>query len=353
MIRIYGHTMGQGSFTQVTNGFVEAAQAEQLFAGLVPVDADFEDHPGGATAKVAVNCGAPSAVYLPTQIGDHQRRWLMLAPNSDTLPAAMVKWLPPYLTGLLSPSKWGADILRRFFDLPVRVCPHGVGREFSPELVARRATDPAEVEYVLHYRVLHMTSTNAQRKGTRELLDAWKPFSERTPEARLLVVAPREGIAEQHFWVASRGLQASVRVIASGELGRGDVLARRMASFDLVCQPSRAEGFGLVPLEARALGVPVAATSCTGHSEHMLATRERSCPPGCVNIATGDDAPIDDFPGAKAPSLSADAVYDALLLAYGDRWRLVREAREAAREVYDAWSWARQTGPVLRELADG
>lgn len=342
MIRIYGHTMGQGSFNQVTKGFVEAAKALDLFAGLVPVDAEFDDHPPGGTAKVAINCGAPSAVYLPTQIGDHAQRWLMLAPNSDTLPSAMVKWLPPYLTGLLSPSKWGAEVLRKFFSLPVKVCPHGVGREFAPR-PTRKASN--------FYCVLHMTSTNAQRKGTRELLDAWKGFVERVPSARLMIVAPREGMAEQRFWVSSRGLSDTVAVIGAGDLGKGKELAERMAAYDLVCQPSRAEGFGLLPLEARSLGVPIAATNCTGHTEHMPPFHDMAH--GCVTIRTEGEAPIDDFPGAKAPALSSRAVYAALITAYENREQLLEAAAECAPNVYASWSWARVTGPVLKELDDG
>lgn len=344
MIRVYGHTFGQGSFTQVTRGFVQAAKARELFAGLVPVDADFEDHPPGATSKVAVNCGAPSAVYLPTRIGDHRERWLMLAPNSDQLPSNMVKWLPPYLTGLLSPSAWGAEVLRRFFSLPVKVCPHGVGEAFRPAPAPARAPDA--------YSVLHMTSTNAQRKGTRELLDAWKAFRYKVPAARLLVVAPREGLAEQRFWVSSRGLDASVKVIASGELGADQTLARHMGMFQLLCQPSRAEGFGLTPLEGRAVGIPVAATATTGHSEHFPQNRAAALEAGCVLIETGTAAPVDDFPNATAPSLSADAVLAALEEAYANREALELRARAHAPAVSEAWSWEARTGPVLQELVD-
>jgi glycosyltransferase involved in cell wall biosynthesis len=274
----------------------------------------------------------------------------MLAPNSDQLPSAMVKWLPPYLTGLLSPSAWGATVLQRFFSLPVKVCPHGVSKHFAPLHrcgVIKAAVRRASGLYV----VLHMTSTNAQRKGTREMLDAWKLWRETS--ARLLVVAPREGIAEQRYWVSSRGLDATVKVIAAGELGAGERLAERMAAFDLVCQPSRAEGFGLLPLEARALGVPVAATKTTGHSEHFPQTDAAASAAGCVLIGTGPDAPVDDFPGAQAPSLSVESVLAALDRAFRQREELSAAALAQAEKVAADWSWTAKTGPVLQELDDG
>jgi glycosyltransferase involved in cell wall biosynthesis len=204
-------------------------------------------------------------------------------------------------------------------------------------------------EYV--YWVLHMTSSNGERKGTRELLDAWKPFAERHPEARLLVVAPTEGLARHQSWVRSRELD-SVKVVASGALGAGVRLAERMACFNLVCQPSRGEGFGLVPLEARALGVPVAATGCTGHSEHFPETAAALDQAGCVLIETGEMSPIDDLPGAMAPSLDPDAILWALELAYANRSNLERAAFASADAVALSWSWLKKTGPVLKELDD-
>jgi glycosyltransferase involved in cell wall biosynthesis len=349
VIRIYGHHSGEGSFTQVTRRFIGAASALELLGGFVSIDETQENDPPGGTAKVAITLGAPSAVYMPTQIGDHKQRWLMLAPNSDQVPAAMVKWLPPYLTGLMTPSEWGAGILRRFFSLPIKVCPHGVLPHFNSS--ARNKWIMTTDAYV--YRVLHMTSSNGERKGTRELLDAWKPFAERHPEARLLVVAPTDGLARHQSWVRKRGLD-SVKVVASGALGAGARLAESMACVSLVCQPSRGEGFGLVPLEARALGVPVAATGCTGHSEHFpqatdAVELERA---GCVLIETGPLSPIDDLPGAMAPSLDPAAILTALELAYANRSELKKASFRRADEVAAEWSWLKKTGPVLSELCD-
>lgn len=347
MIRLYGHSFGEGSFTQVTRGFVEAGKATKTFAGLVPIDAldDETVYPGGKAA-VAVNCGAPSAVAYATRLGVHRQRWLMLAPNSDRIPESMVKWLPEFITGLLAPSKWGAEVLRRFFKLPVRVAPHGVPADLTPR-PALRLTARCRAEDGL-FAVVHLTSTNAERKGTRELLDAWKLLRDRRrlpAEAMLLVIAPQEGLAEQRAWVESRGLgQAPARVAVQGSLSIPSGRFRDFLSLaTLICQPSRAEGFGLVPLEARALGIPVAATACTGHSEHVAPG------PGVEVIAHGPDAPLDDLPGAMAPSVEPEAIAEAILRVL-EHPRLHHEALSAAAAVGKAWSWTAKTGPVLEEL---
>lgn len=352
MIRIYGHSFGEGSFTQVTRGFRRAAESLGLLAGFVTIDAHMEEDPPGGSAPVAISLGAPSQVALATRLGVHKQRWLMLAPNSDRIPANMVKWLPDYITGLLSPSAWGAEVLRRHFDLPVKVCPHGVGEHFRPELRDRAFEYRRKMGAGYRYAVLHMTSTNAERKGTRELLDAWQQFVKGMPEARLIVVAPHEGLAEQAFWVRRRALDETVKVLAAGALGAGRSLAAQMASFDLVCQPSRAEGFGLVPLEARALGVPVAATFCTGHSEHFPQQSLAAESAGCVSIASGIDAPVDDLPNALAPSVDPAAILAALKWAFVHQGFLEIRARANAQAIVDEWSWEKKTGPVLKELAD-
>jgi glycosyltransferase involved in cell wall biosynthesis len=251
--------------------------------------------------------------------------------------------LPPDLTWLLTPSQWGKEVLEKFFSLPIRVCPHGVSNWFRPS--ARLIVTDAYV-----YRVLHMTSSNAERKGTRPLLDAWKPFVASHPEARLLVVAPTEGLAKHQFWVRARQLDATVKVVPYGALGAGRRLAESMAMCSLVCQPSRGEGFGLVPLEARALGVPVAATACTGHSEHFGNSRAWMDKYGCELIETGGLSPIDDLPGALAPSLEPVAILAALERAYERRFDMERACLARADEVGSEWSWLKKTGPVLEEL---
>ena len=103
---------------------------------------------------------------------------------------------------------------------------------------------------------------------------------------------------------------------------------------DLVCQPSRAEGFGLVPLEARCCGVPVCITACTGHAEHI-----DSDMPGVVIVPHGPTELIDDGPGALAPTVDELDIACALDICYNRRVELKAQALAAAAALRQRWSW--------------
>jgi len=126
-----------------------------------------------------------------------------------------------------------------------------------------------------------------------------------------------------------------VRIMANANLSNEE-FAAGLRSAHLICQPSSAEGFGLVPLEARACGVPVAATRCTGHAEHMGDCGEMD---GVVAINCGPIGPSDDYPGARAPTVDADAIADALEAAYGQWRELAVAAQVRAPQVRSRWAW--------------
>lgn len=346
-IRLYGHQLGHASFAQVTRGFRWALEDAGLFAGFVPIDfLEDEGEYGGATAPIGINTGSPSAVVHAKAMGQHEERWLMLAPNSDRVPSEMLEWLPKIATGLLSPSEWGSSVLRSLFgaEMPVVTCPHGIQRGL--DVVHSMRAERLKGYRQGGFNVLHLTSTNSERKGTRQLLKAWKDVAGAAPSENvaLIIVARPEGVLEIRQWAREWSVPGVYALESEGY----DTMALK-ALFGIahvVCQPSRAEGFGLVPLEARACGVPVVMTLCTGHSEH--ATWET---PGVVGVKSGALEPIDDMAGASAPSVSVAAVSDALVEAR-ERYETLHEAALAhAAEVREAWSWPSKTGPVLQTLA--
>lgn len=344
LVRLYGHQLGYTSFSQVTRGFARALGATGLFGGFVPLDFmdDEVDYPG-SSCPVSVNAGMPSGVAQAKAMGNHQHRWLMLAPNSDRVPEQMLEWMPEVCTALLSPSRWGVQVLRAQFapSLPVRLVHHGVADEYGMD-EERREMRRLEFAHNGIFRVLHLTSTLGERKGTKLLLEAWRQFAEHPGQNnQLRIICRREGLAEMERLASSI---PDVWVQA----GDGVDYKYMQALYDdthVVCQPSRAEGFGLVPLEAKACGLPVVMTDCTGHADHFGVGAS-------VVVETGDPAPIDDMDGAQAPSLTKRAIYEALCHARSEYLSLDTVARDQAPLVQKLWSWTNTTGRAMKELVD-
>lgn len=347
MIRLYGIEKGNASWARVTAGVRHGITHHNKFAGFYDVssvDADWDDDSLGVgyEAPVGIAIGPPPTASVMTGRGQHEHRLLMVAANSSWLPAALMEQAAKFLTGFLAPSYWSADIIRKYVDKPVYVYQHGVEDGFWPQQDARADTPPTP------YRVLHMASTHMQRKGTKELIHGWaiaKREKWLPPEAVLRLVAdgPR-GYFLQPIHKASAG---DLSIADSYELlTRVGLSVEAMAKFycqhDVVCQPSRGEGFGMVPLEARACGVPAIATACTGHQEHSVGGV------AMVVVPHGDDAPVDDGPGALAPTVDPHDIAVALGHAYENRSALSANALDRAGDIGKSWSWEKVTSLFLR-----
>lgn len=346
MIRLYGHSLGEGSFAQVTRGMVRALKAHGAYAGFMPVDdlqheIEFE----GADAPVALNCGAPSMSALPLTTGSHKSRWLLLAPNSNGVPKAIITLLGPCkLTGLLAPSQWAVEVLQREFpELPVLLAEHGV----TPEIHYADAREHEQRELAYRYdemRVLHVSSTLGERKGTKDLLRAWSRLrAEKQLPKRATLHVVVHPLAKSECDYLARGDESIVVRPSMSMAPRMFTSVLRAAH--LVVQPSRSEGFGMVPIEALCCGTPIVATSCTGHSAYLYAAV-----PGFVEVEHGPYAPIDDFPGATAPTVSEDAIADALVRAIGNWPALAAGAMACAKPLALAWTWEKRNKAAIDEM---
>ncbi len=97
-------------------------------------------------------------------------------------------------------------------------------------------------------------------KGVVDLLDAFSRLRQRRPELRLLLVGPDD-----------EGLDARcAQTPGVSRVGYTRAVEDYMAAADIFCLPSYREGFGLVLVEAGAVGLPVVASRIYGITDAVV-----------------------------------------------------------------------------------
>lgn len=352
LARLYGRVLGQSSLAVVTEGFRSVLEEAGLLAGIYgidePEDLDDPEPRPGADARDGVYTGALSRVGKMFEQGRHERHWVMLAPNSDKLPDALVRDLAGYQkkhgVRFMAPSRWAAAVVKTYLG-ECHSVPHGVSAEFRVRPELARLTEILRAKYRAgQFHVLHFSTSAQARKGTLELLQAWNLFANDDGCSLTCVLdyPARRAVLEA-------GADAGVMLDRVIFFDRGDFTDLDMAAViqgsHVVCQPSRGEAFGLVPLQALACGTPVIATIATGHSEYLSATTT-----GMVWVPTDGEGPLDDLPGSRGPIVRPESIVLALKTAR-ESWEYLQQiAREVAPEWQQAWSWKASLTPFVDRL---
>lgn len=164
----------------------------------------------------------------------------------------------------------GPDIRRELESGPFRPrrildIPNGVDLDAFPEIDAQtRADARRELGWDDGAFVWATSGKLIRGKGLDDLLAAWERVSRASPRARLLLIGSGDGQplsveADLRATVEARGWTSTVRFT-----GFVPDVARWLAAADAFVFPSHKESFGLSPLEAMAVGLPVLATRSGG-----------------------------------------------------------------------------------------
>jgi len=280
-IRLYYPGGKAGSFGALAEGYIHAFKELGItYAALdyrVPPDEDGFGV-GGGNYDIGIYIGEPTHLGLLHMHARHKEKFLVLAPNGYGIKSVILDSCKKLCVTPLAPSEWAADVIQHETGVRPEVAPHGV-HLVLPKGGTRRYL-AGEMEALREHwgqigdgmrgakmDLVHFTSTATDRKGTLSILRAMD-------EHHMSDLCSLEIKCDPHVAPAIEDIVSGLRyrarreiVINPESIPNDGSLAWYIDGFDAVLQPSRAEGFGLVPLEAASIGVPAILTLTTGHKD--------------------------------------------------------------------------------------
>lgn len=299
----------------------------------LPAEVERTIRPG--TSAIAL--GPPGEAARLIRSIHHPRRLGLMVWEADALPSETQRALEAFDI-VAVPSAWclralGSGLGRPRPPYGIWLVPHGLDDAFHP---IAQAAPAAPAPFVLGHWCTAVSSCS--RKGTPELIAAFADVFGRQEDVRLDIVVP---LGQELAGLDQLALPPRVRI--RGERSHSPAaMAIEYRKYDAIVQPSRAEGFGLIPLEARACGIPTAYTSGTGHAEHFPWVEDQ----GVVYVPSREfyQHPLET---GRWLDLDRDGVGQALRELYRDRVLLRSDALAAAPELHRRWSWPQALGRVI------
>jgi glycosyltransferase involved in cell wall biosynthesis len=265
----------------------------------------------------------------------------VVSPHCAYLPLEFANSLLSNHSMLFPPSVFCQKQLRSVVPtLASHVVRHGVDPAFRPlsdeEKQTIRWNDARARLRGPGVNFVHLAAGDLERKSTPLLMEVFARGLKRGLEATLTCVIGGIDLARMAMLARDLDPENGERIRVVPRLNAAPEQLRWFyAVFDCVIQPSRVEGFGMCPLEALCCGVPVVATTGSGHDEWMSVDK------GVVPVPT--DALLSPMPSEPLPCPTVGA--DTLDGAIGEAvWRiktLTIEAMEASEPCRHGFAWHR------------
>jgi phosphatidylinositol alpha-mannosyltransferase len=162
------------------------------------------------------------------------------------------------LDGKIAVSKPAMDFVRESFPGYYNIIPNGVDLDhFSPDVSPIDEFGDGKLNVLFVGRL-------EKRKGVKYLLEAFNQVKQEIPDSRLIIVGPGTRLRRKYEkQVARSGLKD---VVFTGLVSYDD-LPRYYKTADVFCAPATGrESFGIILLEAMAVGKPIVASNIEGYA---------------------------------------------------------------------------------------
>jgi phosphatidylinositol alpha-mannosyltransferase len=234
------------------------------------------------------------------------------------------KWTKK-LNGRVAVSPVALKYVGKYFPYEYAIIPNGINaRHFHPDV-------PPIEEYNDGRPNIVFVGRMEKRKGVNHLLKAFQRVKKEEPDCRLIIVGPGSRLRKRYEkWVRKNGVQDVVFVgFASYE-----DLPRYYKTATVVCAPAIGwESFGIVLLEAMAVGKPIVASDIAGYASV---------------VSHAED-------GLLVPRKNARKLASALVTVLKDR-DLQHKLGERGREKAIQYDWEKVTGKLeafYKKIIDG
>jgi phosphatidylinositol alpha-1,6-mannosyltransferase len=221
--------------------------------------------------------GLPLAIMGPRLVADPGRPYAVLTHGAEVWAAgipgsARALWYAcSRANTVFAVSKYTAARVRPAVpdDVPLMILPPGVDTErFRPDISGHEVRERYDL---VGAPVAVCISRLVTRKGQDTMIRGWRKVLQRVPEARLLLVGDGPSRQRLEAMAAEKGITESVTF--AGQVSEEE-LPSYYAAGDVFTMPCRSrkgglevEGFGIVFLEAAAVGLPVVAGNSGGAAE--------------------------------------------------------------------------------------
>lgn len=162
------------------------------------------------------------------------------------------------LDGKIAVSKPAVDFAHSHFPGYYNIIPNGVDLEhFSPDVAPIEEFKDGKLNILFVGRM-------EKRKGLNYLLDAFVRVKQEVPNSRLIAVGPGTRLRRQYEKKVAR---SGVKDVVFVGFASYEDLPRYYQTADIFCAPATGwESFGIILLEAMALGKPIVASNIDGYA---------------------------------------------------------------------------------------
>ncbi|MDO8568549.1 MAG: glycosyltransferase family 4 protein [Dehalococcoidales bacterium] len=178
----------------------------------------------------------------------------------------MLKRRARKLDGKIAVSRAAMEFASQYVSGSYNIIPNGVDlKHFSPDV-------PPIPEFVDGKLNILFVGRLERRKGLGYLLQAYKQVKRAMPDTRLIVVGPGTTLRRRYEWWIKRNKVEDVAFIGFAPYNE---LPRYYRTADVFCAPATSrESFGIVLIEAMAMGKPIVASNIAGYACVMTNEQE-------------------------------------------------------------------------------